>query len=132
MINKHIIDMSIFVKECSVINIYHRDALKVWDQIKVGVNLTLKKHSLNGDSDGIVDAKVIDLEYEYNSGDGNKEKIKCIIGELSETDSTFIVDILNMGWDKVFSAYISYKDDNNPSENNKLKVVIYIEETPNN
>lgn len=122
--------MSIFVKECSVINIYHRDALKVWDKIKVGVNLTLKKHSLNGDSDGIVDAKVIDLEYEYNSGDGNNEKIKCIIGELSETDSTFIVDILNMGWNKVFSAYISYIDDNNPSENNKLKVVIYIEENP--
>lgn len=123
--------MSIFVKECSVINIYHRDALKVWDQIKVGDKLELKKHSLNGNQGGIVDAKVIDLEYEYEKDNGN-EKIKCIIGELSETDSTFIVDILNMGWDKVFSAYISYKDDNNPSENNKLKVVIYIEETPNN
>ena len=117
--------MSIFVKECSVINIYHRGALKVWDKINVGVNLTLKKHSLNGKSKDIIDAKVIDLEYK-------KGEKTWIIGELSETDSTFIVDILNMGWDKVFSAYISYKDDNNPSENNKLKVVIYIEETPNN
>lgn len=124
MINKHIIDMSIFVKECSVINIYHRDALKVWDQIKVGDNLTLQKHSLNGKSKDIIDAKVIDLEYK-------KGKKTWIIGELSEVDSSFIVDIMNMSWKDVFSAHISYKDDNNPSENNKLKVVIHIEQNPN-
>lgn len=145
MINKHIIVLSIFVKECSVINIYHRDALKVWDQIKVGdgVRLVLSGakilpekeykdkvdvYELNTIKEEIIDKekpKTIDLIIGIKEGDHFVS-----IGELSEDDSKLIIDFLRQGWRESLSGRISSVQSGDKDENKRIKVVIYIEENP--
>ena len=49
-----------------------------------------------------------------------------MIGVIPEEEGRFIKDILDMGWDEVFSAVISQNDSTKPLEN-RFKVAVYIE-----
>lgn len=49
-----------------------------------------------------------------------------VIGVIPEEEGRFIKDILDMGWDEVFSAVISQNDSTKPLEN-RFKVAVYIE-----
>ena len=54
-------------------------------------------------------------------------KIEKIIGVIPEEEGRFIKDILDMGWDEVFSAVISQNDSTKPLEN-RFKVAVYIKQ----
>lgn len=139
--------MSIFVKECSVINIYHRDALKVWDQINVGdgVRLVLSGAKISiegyeGNNDKVAVGKLNTIKEQISDSERPKNIDIIIgikegdhfasIGELSEDDSKLIIDFLRQGWRESLSGRISSVQSGDKDENKRIKVVIYIEENP--
>lgn len=98
-----------FFKECFIQNIYHHKALEVWGKLKVGEKLSLK---LSDDKD------IVLLYKKYGE--------QKVIGELSDDDAKFIKDILEAGYEDVFTGLISYMSPEMPDENKRLKVVIKI------
>lgn len=100
--------MKKYFKECYLEKIFHYDALELWDELKIGKQLSL----------GFDDNKVI-LKY-------NNENI---LGELNTDDSKFIIDLVKQGWQKAFVATISSIVED-ASEDKRIKVVIYINEGP--
>ena len=97
-----------YFKECYLEKIYHYDALEVWDELKIGTQLSLED---NGEIIILKDSK------------------DHILGELNPDDSKFIIDLLKQGWNGVCGATISYLVEN-ASENKSIKVVLYINEAP--
>jgi len=106
---------TVFYKECFLLNIYHYEALKCLEKLKVGTDLMVSKpketESFSND--------VVILQYESQS-----------IGELSKEDSKLILDFLNLGWNsndnnRLFSATIC-NINNEGNENTKIRVVVKI------
>lgn len=98
--------MDKFVKECFVKNVHHFQVLDVWEELKVGTELRLtydKKYPKEA---------LVTLD-------------QRVIGNLSEDDSKFIIDILECKYNDIFYAKVAYKDEKN-EENKRIKVVIYI------
>ena len=93
-----------FFKECYLEKIFHYDALEVWDELKIGTQLSLED---NGEIIILKDSK------------------DHILGELNPDDSKFIIDLLKQGWNRIWGATISsiVRD---ASENKRIKVVLYI------
>jgi len=124
--------MDKFFKECNVTKLYHFQALEVWDDLKTGVKLKVCKpgepvkpdvHDYPFKDEGHVAC----LKYEKKV-EQNKSPKKYAIGVLSEEDSKFIFEILDQGWEDVFSARISAKMDN-MDEDKSLKVAVYINDS---
>lgn len=104
-----------FLKECFLQNIYHYEALEVWEKLKIGQILSLDKDE---------DKKKVVIVYEDEQ---NKR-----IGSLSDDDAKFIYDIIEAGYtgDKgVFLGIVSFKSNETADENKRLKVIIKIKES---
>lgn len=103
-----------FLKECFLQNIYHYEALEVWEKLKIGQVLSLDKDE---------DKKVV-IVYEDEQ---NKR-----IGSLSDDDAKFICDIIEAGYtgdNSVFLGIVSFKSNETADENKRLKVIIKIKES---
>lgn len=94
-----------FFKECFLQDIYHYEALEVWEELKIGLILSLDKDK---------DKKVV-LVY------GEKR-----IGRLSDDDAKFIYDIIEAEHKDVFEGCVSFKSDETADENKRLKVIVRI------
>lgn len=99
-----------YYKECFLEDIYHFDALEVWDKLEIGksVKLYLKE-------DGEY-SKNIKVELDEN-GPENK-----LLGVLSEEDSKSMLLFFKSGWNELFLGKIGLFD----KENQKIKIVVYI------
>ena len=97
--------MDTYYKECYVEQVYHYNALKIWQDLKTGDNL--------------------DLIYDGNHGKVEVKKEGCCLGVLSEDDSKYILPFLKAGWTDVFLAQLCFKSENN-SEDKRIKIVIYL------
>ncbi|MDB8995955.1 hypothetical protein PN613_07735 [Parabacteroides distasonis] len=98
-----------FFKECFLQDIYHYEALEVWEELEIGEKLSLGK-------DENKDKKVV-LIY------GGKR-----IGRLSDDDAKLIYDFIEAGRKDVFVGIVSFKSGETADENKRLKVVIKIRE----
>lgn len=140
--------MDRFVKECFVTKIYRYEALEIWEQIKIGQELSLTENK-EEDKEEIL-LTISSKEFEYRTAFNDIIRInsktetgdvmislKCVsqkennkeykIGTLNKDDSKSIIDIISCGYQDIFSARIVSKDDKN-EENKRIKVVIYIKE----
>lgn len=108
--------MRIFYKEFALKKVLECGAAKSWKEAKVAEKVYLKTN---------LDKNIFkDLSKQVGvSIDKEGEKI---IGVIPEEEGRFIKDILDMGWDEVFSAVISQNDSTKPLEN-RFKVAVYIE-----
>lgn len=108
--------MGIFYKEFALKKVLECGAAKSWKETKVAEKVYLKTN---------LDKNIFkDLSKQVGvSIDKEGEKI---IGVIPEEEGRFIKDILDMGWDEVFSAVISQNDSTKPLEN-RFKVAVYIE-----
>lgn len=108
--------MGIFYKEFALKKVLECGAAKSWKEAKVAEKVYLKNN---------LDKNIFkDLSKQVGvSIDKEGEKI---IGVIPEEEGRFIKDILDMGWDEVFSAVISQNDSTKPLEN-RFKVAVYIE-----
>lgn len=108
--------MGIFYKEFALKKVLECGAAKSWKEAKVAEKVYLKTN---------LDKNIFkDLSKQVGvSIDKEGEKI---IGVIPEEEGRFIKDILDMGWDEVFSAVISQNDSTKPLEN-RFKVAVYIE-----
>ena len=106
--------MNKYFKECFVEQLYHFEALDCWDKLKVSTPCTLDVDK--DEFKGQVLVKFID----------EKSDQKMCIGVLSKDDSAFLADVIGQGWNEVFEAVISQKEES-ASENKKIKVVIRIQ-----
>lgn len=97
--------MNTYYKECFVEQVYHYEALKIWQDLKTGDNL----HLIYDDKHG----KVV-----------VKKDISCL-GVLGEDDSKSILPFLKAGWTDVFTAQLCFKSEKD-SEDKRIKIVIYL------
>lgn len=109
--------MGIFYKEFALKKVLECGAAKSWKEAKVAEKVYLKTN---------LDKNIFkDLSKQVGvSIDKEGEKI---IGVIPEEEGRFIKDILDMGWDEVFSAVISQNDSTKPLEN-RFKVAVYIKQ----
>ena len=107
----------VFWKECFLTDIIKYDALSVWKQLQMGTELTLELDStLYGSGKKCIFAN-------KHEGDVGTKKI----GVLTEEDSKMMDQIMVMGWNDVFSCYVSQVDDK-ATNDQRIKVAIYIKQ----
>ncbi len=109
--------MGTFLKECFLQKTNQYDALKVWEELHIGVGLYLYKEG------SIVKAKLKD-------GDD-----KHTIGVLSTEDASSMIPYLEAEWNSedngestkaLYTSIISRKDDN-ADENKRISISIFID-----
>lgn len=100
--------MDTYYKECFLEDIYHFEALDVWEELKPGKQVTL---SLNKDN-----TKKIKVSL---NEDGT-----CVLGLLSEDDSKSMLPFLKSGWNKIFLGKICFIDEK--IDIPRIKIVVYI------
>lgn len=105
--------MRIYYKECFIEDIYHFDALDVLEGLKIGDTVCL----FYEDKDPCYKERVM----VKTSG-----KEKKILGLLSIDDSKSVLPFLKNEWKKLFSAQICFADKTKGGENNRIEIVIYI------
>lgn len=110
--------MSTYYKECYVEKLYHFDGIENWEELKIGVRLSLVVMN----EEPFKDQVKVKLELE------NECKV---LGVISKDDGKLIYDIIKSGWDETFSAKVVNKDENG-DEDKKIKIVISIEKKNNN
>lgn len=108
--------MGIFYKEFGLKKILECEGIKSLNDVKVGTEVYLKNKLDNEKIKGLTNQVGITKTKGENS----------VIGVIPEEEGRFIKDILDMGWDGVFSAIISQNDSTKPLEN-RFKVAVYIE-----
>lgn len=105
--------MGIYYKECFLEDIYHFEALDVWEKLK------LKAH--------------VELFYDYKNADyRNNIKVKFvadrndvkILGVLSEDDSKSMLPFFKGGWNDVFCGQVCFVQDK--KEEQRIKIVVYV------
>ncbi len=112
--------MGIYYKECFLEDIYHFDALEVWNDLVPGASVKLSL-DMGGD----------DKRGNYMRGDYTKNvKVELdkqgnkLLGVLSEEDSKSMLPFYKSGWYDLFSGRICFIDKEN--EKLRIKVVVYI------
>lgn len=114
--------MGTYYKECFLEDIYHFDALDVWDKLVPGASVKLSL-DMGGD----------DKRGDYMRGDYTKNvKVELdkeghenkLLGVLSEEDSKSMLPFIKSGWNDLFSGKICFIDKEN--EKLRIKVVVYI------
>ena len=117
--------MRIYYKECFIEDIYHFDALDVLEGLKIGDTVCL----FYADEDPCYkDSFCKDPRYKERimvKTSGNEEKI---LGALSIEDSKSMLPFLKNKWKDLFSAQICFADKTKKGENNRIEIVIYINE----
>lgn len=111
-----------FFKECFLQDVYHYEALEVWEELKIGLKLSLEKDEDKNKKVVLVYKK----EDEKKDDDKKENNGKHIIGRLSDDDAKFIYDIIEAEHNDVFEGFVSFKSDETADENKRLKVVIKI------
>ncbi len=111
-----------FLKECLLQDIYHYEALEVWEELKIGQELSLDK-----DKDKVV---LVYKKKEKEDDDKKENNSIHFIGRLSDDDAKFIYDIIEAGHKKIFVGIVSFKPSETADENKRSKVVIKIKEEP--
>lgn len=103
--------MSTYYKECFLEQIYHYNALDIWDKIKIGEKVS-----------------IIMTENDYKHSKQVKVKFNDapqILGVLSEEDSESMLPFFQNGRDDIFYGEICFID-NIDSENKRIKIVVRI------
>lgn len=105
------------------------EGAKSWEKIKVGDTVQLRSNLEGYNLTGLKkQVGVLFVKEKVKDNDIIVEgKIEKIIGVIPEEEGRFIKDILDMGWDEVFSAVISQNDSTKPLEN-RFKVAVYIKQ----
>lgn len=112
--------MGTFLKECFLQKTNQYDALKVWGDLKVSVNLLLRE---NGKGDIVAKYK-------------GKDKNDLVIGVLSKEDAQSLEPYFEAGWNKeggagkekdLYSSIIS-RFDKNADENKRISICIFVED----
>lgn len=122
--------MRIYYKECFIEDIYHFDALDVLEGLKIGDTVCL----FYADEDPCYkgpfckDPRCKDPHYKERimvktSGDAEK-----ILGALSIEDSKSMLPFLKNKWKDLFSGQVCFADKTKKGENNRIEIVIYINE----
>lgn len=112
--------MRIYYKECFIEDIYHFDALDVLEGLKIGDTVCL----FYADEDPCYkDPRCKERIMVKTSGDEEK-----ILGALSIEDSKSMLPFLKNKWKDLFSAQICFADKTKKGENNRIEIVIYINE----
>lgn len=107
--------MRIYYKECFIEDIYHFDALDVLEGLKIGDTVCL----FYADENPCYKERIMVKTSE------NEEKI---LGALSIEDSKSMLPFLRNNWKGLFSAQICFADKTKKGENNRIEIVIYINE----
>ena len=122
--------MRICYKECFIEDIYHFDALDVLEGLKIGDTVCL----FYADEDPCYkgsfckDPRCKDPHYKERimvKTSGDEEKI---LGALSIEDSKSMLPFLKNKWEDLFSGQVCFADKTKKGENNRIEIVIYINE----
>lgn len=127
--------MRIYYKECFIEDIYHFDALDVLEGLKIGDTVCL----FYADEDPCCkdpfckdlrckDPRCKDLRYKERimvKTSGDEEKI---LGALSIEDSKSMLPFFKNNWKNLFSGQVCFADKTKKGENNRIEIVIYINE----
>lgn len=122
--------MRIYYKECFIEDIYHFDALDVLEGLKIGDTVCL----FYADEDPCYkgpfckDPHCKDPHYKERimvKTSGDEEKI---LGALSIEDSKSMLPFLKNKWKDLFSGQVCFADKTKKGENNRIEIVIYINE----
>lgn len=122
--------MRIYYKECFIEDIYHFDALDVLEGLKIGDTVCL----FYADEDPCYkgpfckDPRCKDPHYKERimvKTSGDEEKI---LGALSIEDSKSMLPFLKNKWKDLFSGQVCFADKTKKGENNRIEIVIYINE----
>lgn len=122
--------MRIYYKECFIEDIYHFDALDVLEGLKIGDTVCL----FYADEDSCYkgpfckDPRCKDPHYKERimiKTSGDQEKI---LGALSIEDSKSMLPFLKNKWKDLFSGQVCFADKTKKGENNRIEIVIYINE----
>ena len=137
--------MRIYYKECFIEDIYHFDALDVLEGLKIGDTVCLYyadedpcyKGSFCKDpfckdpfckDPFCKDPRCKDPHYKERimvKTSGDEEKI---LGALSIEDSKSMLPFLKNKWKDLFSGQVCFADKTKKGENNRIEIVIYINE----
>lgn len=109
--------MGKFYKEFGLKKVLECKGLEFLNDINVGTEVYLKNDLDNKKIKGLTNQVGITKTKGDNS----------VIGVIPEEEGRVIKDILDMGWDEVFSAIISQNDSTKPLEN-RFKVAVYIKQ----
>lgn len=122
--------MRIYYKECFIEDIYHFDALDVLEGLKIGDTVCL----FYADEDPCYKGSFCkgsfckDPHYKERimvKTSGDEEKI---LGALSIEDSKSMLPFLKNKWKDLFSGQVCFADKTKKGENNRIEIVIYINE----
>lgn len=105
--------MRTYYKECFIEDIYRFDALDVMEGLKIGDTVCL---FYANETPGYKERIMVKTS-------GNEEKI---LGVLSVEDSKSMLPFFQNNWKNLFSAQICFADKTKGSENNRIEIVIYI------
>lgn len=96
----------IFFKEFNMVKYLERNALKVWEELKVGKEVSLKKDEKNPNT------ILVKL--------GNSS-----LGELPEQECEIIRNFFKQGWEKAFKAWICKKNEE-ALYDQRISIAVYI------
>ena len=141
--------MDKFVKECFVKNVHHFDALKIWQFLQIGHKVSLEIDEENKKEIRIcISFKkteylfvrnrniITDIEKDFDKAISYVSLCRLIeedpiegftIGNISEEDSTSMIDVISCNHENVYYGRISAIDEKN-EENKRIKVAIYIKD----
>lgn len=90
-----------YFMDCHLAGRKYHDADEVWDELKVGTILKLRR-----DKENRIDPYAVEVVYERKDKKENVEDEFCI-GYIPRDENETIASFLEMGWDNVFECRIS-------------------------
>lgn len=90
-----------YFMDCHLAGRKYHDADEVWDELKVGTILKLRK-----DKENRIDPYAVEVVYERKDKKENVED-EFYIGYIPRDENETIASFLEMGWDNVFECRIS-------------------------
>ena len=85
----------LFLMECHIAGRKYHDADEVWDELKVGTQLTLKR-----DTENRYDPNAVAIVYTKNDEE-------YLLGYIPRDENDTLAAFLDMGWDDVFECRLS-------------------------
>ena len=105
--------------ECHIAGRRYHDADEVWNELKVGTLLTLKR-----DAENRYDPKAVAIVY-------TKDEEEYVLGFIPRDENDTLADFLDMGWDEIFECRLS-KIDGTAHYEEQLHATIRIKQHPSN
>ena len=90
-----------YFMDCHLAGRKYHDADEVWDELKVGTILKLRR-----DKENRIDPYAVEVVYERKDKKEKEEDEFCI-GYIPRDENETIASFLEMGWDNVFECRIS-------------------------